>query len=68
MSQTMRFELKPGKRNLEVIDGMYTELVTEDGDDRKHLELVNECWEVGCARYKTLVSTCPGTPEKLFLG
>lgn len=51
MSQMMWFELKPGKRILEVIDGMYTELVTEDGDDRKHLELVNECWEIGCARY-----------------
>lgn len=42
------FELKTGKRILEVIEGMYTELVMEDGDGLKHLQLVNECWEVGC--------------------
>lgn len=46
---------------------MYMKLVMEDGDDLKHLELVHEFWEVGCDKYKTLVSTCPRTPEKLVL-
>lgn len=53
-------EEKSKTRLLEVMGGMSTELVIEDGDDLEYLELVND-------RYKTLISTCPGTPEELFL-